>query len=90
LLAQCREEEPEVEIRLFEMPLVQQVKGLRSDLYDAGFAQSAEVGEDIIAELVWSDPLVLAIPPRHPLLAHKRIPLEEALHYPLVLCHPEA
>ncbi|TAL87369.1 MAG: LysR family transcriptional regulator [Rhodanobacter sp.] len=90
LLAQCREEEPEVEIRLFEMPLAQQVKGLRSDLYDAGFAQSAEVGEGIIAEPIWSDPLVLAIPPRHPLLAHKRIPLEEALRYPLVLCHLEA
>lgn len=90
LLAQCREEEPEVEIQLFEMPFSQQVKGLRSDLYDAGFAQSAEVGEGIIAEPIWSDPLVIAVPARHPLLVHKRIPLDEALRYPLVLCHPEA
>lgn len=90
LLAQCREEEPEVEIHLFEIPFSQQVKGLRSDLYDAGFAQSAEVGEGIIAEPVWSDPLVIAVPARHPLLVHKRIPLDEALRYPLVLCHPEA
>ncbi len=44
LLAQCREEEPEVEIRLSETPLSQQIKGLNSDLYDAGFAQSDEVG----------------------------------------------
>ena len=89
LLAQCREKEPEVEIRLFEKPLSQQLKGLRSGLYDAGLAQSDDVGEDIIAEPVWSDALVVAVPARHPLLAHKRIPLDEVLRYPLVLCHPE-
>jgi len=89
LLAQCREDEPEVEIRLFETPLAQQLKGLRSDLYDAGFAQSAETGDGILAEQVWSDPLVVAVPARHPLLAHKSIPLDEVLRYPLVLCHPE-
>ncbi len=89
LLAQCREREPEVEIRLFEKPLSQQLKGLRSGLYDAGLAQSDDVGEGIIAEPVWSDALVVAVPARHPLLAHKRIPLDEVLRYPLVLCHPE-
>ena len=30
------------------------------------------------------------MPARHPLLVHKYIPLQEALKYPLVLCHPEA
>lgn len=90
LLAQCRAEEPEVEIRLFQMPFLQQVKGLRSDLFDAGLAQSADIGEGIIAEAVWADPLVVALPARHPLLIHKNIPLEEVLRYPLVLCHPEA
>jgi DNA-binding transcriptional LysR family regulator len=89
LLAQCREEEPDVEIRLFETPLAQQVKGLRSDLYDAGFSNMDDVGEGIIARPVWSEPLVIAVPARHPLLAHKRIPLEELIRYPLVMCHPE-
>ena len=90
LLAQCRAEEPEVETRLFQTPFAQQVKGLRSDLYDVGFAQSNEVGDGILAEPVWHDPLVAAVPARHPLLIHKRIPLEDVLRYPLVLCHPEA
>ncbi len=45
LLAMCRQEEPEVDIRLFQMPLSQQIKGLQDDLYDVGFAQSDEVGE---------------------------------------------
>lgn len=84
-LALCRQEEPEIEIRLFEVPLAQQIKGLHDDVYDVGFAQSDEVGDGIIAEAVWNDPLMVAVPARHPLLAHKRIPLEEVLRYPLVL-----
>ncbi|MFJ0391400.1 LysR substrate-binding domain-containing protein [Bordetella bronchiseptica] len=89
LLALCRQEEPEVEIRLFEVPLSQQIKGLHDDLYDVGVAQSDEVGEGLIAEAVWSDALMVAVPARHPLLRHKRIPLEEMLRYPLVLCDPQ-
>ncbi len=88
LLALCRQEEPEVETRLFEVPLSQQLKGLHDDLYDVGFAQSDEVGEGIVAEAVWSDALMVAVPARHPLLKYKRIPLEEMLRYPLVLCDP--
>jgi DNA-binding transcriptional LysR family regulator len=90
LLALCRQEEPEVEIRLFEVPLSQQLRGLQDDLYDVGFAQSDEVGEGIMVAAVWTDPIMVAVPARHPLLTHKRIPLEEVLRYPLVLCDPQA
>src|SRR5207244_7034371 len=86
LLALCRQEEPEVEIRFFEVSLSQQIKGLHDDLYDVGFAQSDEVGDGLVAELVWSDELMVAVPARHPLLTHQRIPLEELLRHPLVLC----
>lgn len=89
LLAQSRAEEPEVDIRLFQIPFAQQVKGLRGDLYDVGFAQSANVGNGLLTEPVWHDPLVAAIPARHPLLTYKRVPLADVLRYPLVLCHPE-
>ena len=88
LLALCRQEEPEVEIRLFEVPLSQQIKGLHDDLYDVGFAQSDEVGDGITAQAVWSDPLMVAVPARHSLLAHKRVPLQEVLRHPLVLGDP--
>lgn len=84
-LALCRQEEPEIEIRLAEVPLARQIKGLQDDVYDVGFAQSDEVGDGVIAEAIWNDPLVVAMPARHPLLAYKRIPLEEVLRYPLVL-----
>ncbi len=89
LLALCRLEEPEVEIRFFEVPLSQQIKGLHDDLYDVGFAQSDEVGDGIVAIPAWRDALIVTVPARHPLLAYKRIPLEELLRYPLVLCDPQ-
>ena len=91
LLALCREEAPRVGIRIFEAPLEQLVGGLRNDLYDAGFAFSlaGEVDSGIVATLVWRDPLVVALPARHPLLAFKEVPLEEVASYPLVLCDPQ-
>lgn len=89
LLALCRQQEPEVEIRLFQVPLLQQIKGLHDDLYDVGFAQSDEVGDGIVAMPIWDDPLMVVVPPRHTLLAHKRIPLDEVLRYPLVLGDPQ-
>ncbi len=85
LLALCRQEEPEIAIRLAEVPLSQQIKGLRDDLYDVGFAQLSEAGEGLIAEPIWHDPLVVAVPARHPLLTYKRLPLDEVLRYPLAL-----
>ncbi|WP_164227395.1 LysR family transcriptional regulator [Stenotrophomonas maltophilia] len=90
LLALCRQEEPEVEIRLTEVPLSQQIKGLHNDLYDVGFARADEVGDGIVAMPVWNDPLMVAVPARHDLLRYKRIPLEEVLRFPLVLCDPQA
>ncbi|EOX6785731.1 LysR family transcriptional regulator [Pseudomonas aeruginosa] len=90
LLACCREEEPEVDLRLFEVPFSVQCKGLRDDLYDVGFARSNEVGDGIAATAIWSDKLVIMVPARHPLLSHPQVPLDEALKFPLVLCHPEA
>jgi len=90
LLALCRKEEPEVEIRFSEVPLSQQIKGLHDDLYDVGFALSDEAGDGITALPVWDDPLMVAVPARHPILTHRRIPLEELLRYPLVLADPQA
>lgn len=90
LLARCRDEEPDVEIRLFEMPFAQQVSGLRHDLLDAGFALASDVGTGLMAKPVWTDSVAVVVPARHPLVVHKRIPLAEALKYPLVMCHPEA
>src|SRR3546814_10868883 len=70
--------------------LDQQIKGLHDDLYDAGFSMADEAGDGIIVNPVWEDQLMVAVPARHPVLAYKRIPLEEVLRYPIVLGDPAA
>ena len=87
-LARCREEDPDVEIRLTEVPLAEQLRGLRSGSFNVGFAYTADVGDGIVAEPIWIDPLVVAVSVRHPLLAHKQVPLEELVCYPLVMADP--
>ncbi|TBU71814.1 LysR family transcriptional regulator [Pseudomonas daroniae] len=89
-LARCRAEEPEIEIRLSEVPLAEQLRGLRSGDFTIGFAHTADVGESIVAEPIWQDPLVIAVPARHALLVHKEVPLHELGGHPLVLCDPHA
>lgn len=90
LLARSREEEPELEIRVFELPFSQQLKGLHTDLLDVGFALSGAVNDGLVAEPVWTDPLAVIVPARHPLLAHSQVKLADAVKFPLVLCHPDA
>ena len=89
-LVRCRAEEPEIEIRLSEVPLAEQLRGLRSGDFTIGFAHTAEVGDDIVAEPIWRDPLVIAVPARHALLVHKKVPLHELRGHPPVLCDPHA
>lgn len=90
LLARSRALDPELGVRVFELPLSQQLKCLHNDLLDVGFGLSDAVNEGLTAEPVWSDPLSAILPARHPLLAYPQIKLEEAFKYPLVLCHPDA
>ena len=90
LLARSRAEEPEVEIRLFEVPLDQQIRGLQEDLYDAGLSMADEVGDGIVTTPAWDDELMVALSLRHPLLEHRRIPLEMVLQQRLVLGDPAA
>jgi DNA-binding transcriptional LysR family regulator len=90
LLARCREQEPDIEIRLFEVPLAQQVRGLHDGVYDVGFSRLDEVGQGVSAVPVWTDQLVAVVPTRHPLLVYKRVPIREIMSYPLILAHPHS
>ena len=88
LLARSREEDPEVEIRLFEVPLDEQIKGLHDDLYDAGFSMAEDAGDGIVVTPAWEDELMVAVPARHPVLAFSKVPLKEVLRHPLALGDP--
>ncbi|OGA57068.1 MAG: D-alanyl-D-alanine endopeptidase [Burkholderiales bacterium RIFCSPHIGHO2_01_FULL_64_960] len=90
LLARSREDEPELEIRVFGLPFLQQLKSLHNGLLDIGFALSDAVNDGLVAEPVWSEPLSVIAPARHPLLAHGHVKLDDVLKFPLVLCHSEA
>ena len=68
--------------------MAQQINGLLDDLYDAGFSMAEDAGDGIVVSRAWTDELMVAVPARHPVLAFKRIPLEEVLRYPLVLGDP--
>ncbi len=89
LLALCREEEPEVEIRLFEASFTTALRGLREDHFDIGLAQSNDVCEGVRGEALWCDQIFVAIPRRHPLLAYRQVTLENLLCYPLIMFHPK-
>lgn len=89
LLALCRQEAPEVHIRLSEVSLAQLLHGLEAGLFDAGLAAVAHVEGKIVVAPLWRDPLLVALPTRHPLLAYKEVPLQEVVRYSLVLCDPQ-
>ncbi len=84
-LAQCRAEEPEIGIRLSEVSLNEQLRDLRTGDCMIGFSHTADVGEGIVAEPLWHDQLVLALPARHALLAYKAVPVHALSHHPLIL-----
>lgn len=87
-LARFREEAPEIEIQLSEVPVAEQLRGLRSGEFKIGFALTSDVGKGIVAEPFWQDPLMVAVPARHELLVHRAIPLEKLESHPLILCDP--
>ncbi len=89
LLARSREEEPDLEIRVYERSFEQQVRGLHHDQLDLAFALTDDVGDGLLAEPVWTDALVAVLPAGHPLAAHARVELADMLQCPLILCHPD-
>ena len=88
-LARCREEDPEIEVRVTEVTLAEQLRGLRGGDFDLGFAHTNIVNDDVLAEPLLQDSLVTVIPARHPLLVHPTIPLDELSRFPLVMCDPQ-
>lgn len=75
LLARCREEDPDVEVKLYEVPLERQIKGLHEDLYDAGFTMADEVGDGIMITPAWEDEVMVAVTYLHAAVSTRRYPL---------------
>jgi len=71
------------------VPLSEQLKGLQHNLFDVGFACAPGELHGLCSESLWQSELVVVLPPRHPLLVQKRVPLAELTACPLVMFHPE-
>jgi DNA-binding transcriptional LysR family regulator len=88
LLALSRVEDPSVEILLMEVPLTEQLRGLRDGTFDAGFSRCQKSTQGIRSYPLWKEDLVVVIPSRHPLLSFPNIPLGELIKYPMIVSHP--
>ncbi|MGE0082589.1 MAG: LysR family substrate-binding domain-containing protein [Thiohalomonadaceae bacterium] len=84
LLSLQRIEEPDLGLSVHETSLGCQIQGLLTGQYDAGLAMCCDELGGLTANPIWEEPLALAVPARSALLAHTRVPLTEALHYPWV------
>lgn len=89
LFALQRQEEPDVELRITELPVAELILALQRDAVDAGVTLFREEGDGYSVEPIWHDAVAVAMLARHPLMVRKRVPLAEALKYPLILAHPE-
>ncbi|MFW7269182.1 LysR family transcriptional regulator [Gluconacetobacter sp. Hr-1-5] len=89
LLARCREEEPQTEIRVTAMTVRQMLSALDRGYLDAAFTLDGDSTAAYPKECAWTDRPVVALPIRHPLLALEKISLQDIKRYPLLVCHPE-
>lgn len=89
LLARCREEEPLTEIRISEMSVHDMLRALNYGQIDVGFTVDGDTSSGYMKRIVWSERLVTAIPTHHPLLSFDKVPISEAVRYPVILGHPE-
>ena len=88
LLALSRDEEPEVDIELFEMPLSEQIHKLQNHELDIGIAHANVKAMGVISIPLWRDRIVAILPSKHPLLAYKTIPVACLLEYPFISYDP--
>jgi DNA-binding transcriptional LysR family regulator len=90
ILPHFRSANPDCSISLHEMPLHQQIVGIRNDLLDASISLDGSHRDGIEAQAIASDVICAVVPIEHP-LAHATTALPTALTgYPLVLFGPES
>ena len=90
ILAQFREDSPEIEIQFVEVNLQTQLAGLRKGDFDAGFCRYP-IGNDpeIKSICAYQENLIVVLPKRHPLLQEKTIEIDQFLSQGIIFYHPE-
>lgn len=85
LIRGFRAQFPSVELSLREMSPQQQVDALKDGHIDVGFVRAPLDDASLASECVRREPLVVALPADHPLVARKRISLSLLADEPFVL-----
>ncbi len=85
MIGSFQESHPKVTLKLIEMSTVEQVAALRTHAIDVGLIRTPIAGDDIETETLFSEPLVVALPRKHPLAARASIPLRALRDEKLIL-----
>lgn len=90
ILARYRTANPGVAVSLLEIPLHQQISGIRDGLVDASISLDGSYRDGIEGQAVAHDSLCVAMPAEHP-LAHSNTVLPiDLIRYPLILFSAES
>ncbi len=76
ILKVFRERFPDVHLVLREFPSAQQVQALRNARIQLGFLRSPARDRGLVFEEIQREPLLVALPEKHPLAGQARIPLQ--------------
>lgn len=72
-LKQFRQQYPNVNLTLQEATGAEQIEGLLSHQFDVGFVRSPISHDRINAQIVWQEPLIVALPENHALSAGEKV-----------------
>lgn len=90
LIARYTAEHPQVSVLLNEMNPAAQLEALRGHRIDVSISRTAVNDEALQAMPLWPDPLVAALPRRHPLAARRRLELRDLAGDAFVVLRPDS
>ncbi|MCB5364341.1 LysR family transcriptional regulator [Pusillimonas sp. CC-YST705] len=76
IIGSLAETHPDIDVVLNEMAPNDQIEALRESRIDLSLSRQPVEDELLCSRMLWPDPLVVALPPRHPLAQGKQIALE--------------
>ena len=88
LIASAQQALPDIDVVLREMVTVDQLTALESHMIDAGFLWPLACRLPLKYRTVYRDPLMVALPPGHPLAASEAIDLGDLNDQPFIMYSP--
>lgn len=85
LLLRFRSGHPDVQVRLHDLTLPEQMLALSEKRLDVGFYRQVGAHPDFIVETLYVEPVVVALPESHPLARRKALRLQEIIDETVVL-----